>query len=75
MKTIALTGIDLQVMKYYQKGSELCGFEGVHTNLCNNGYLDSDLELTIKGREFLKENAELLELIEPYKNTTYISIR
>jgi len=46
-----LSDEDLGVLKYYKEGGELCGFEGVHTNLCDKDYLDGDLEVTNKGRE------------------------
>lgn len=46
---------DLSVLKYYKEGKELSGFEGVHQNLCKLGFLNGDLELTSKGREFIKE--------------------
>lgn len=46
---------DISVLKYYKDGNELSGFENVHRNLCDNDYLDSDLELTDKARKFIRE--------------------
>jgi hypothetical protein len=67
------TELDLSVLKYYKEGKELCGFEGVHDSLCNNGYLDSDLGLTAKAIDFIKSYPHW-ENVEVFKNNTYISI-
>lgn len=45
---------DIKVMIHYKEGNSLSGFEGVHRNLVDLDYLDGDLELTQKGREFIK---------------------
>lgn len=39
---------DLKVLNRLKEGNELSGFEGLHTNLVKIGYLDYDLELTVK---------------------------
>jgi hypothetical protein len=64
---------DLSILKYYKEGDELCGFEGVHNNLCKHGYLDSDLELTTKARRFLREY-DKWDTIESYNNKMYLKI-
>lgn len=56
MKIQGLTDLDLRVLKYYKEGFGLCGFEGVHNNLCDEGYLDDDLDLTEKGYDTLSSN-------------------
>jgi len=68
-----MSDLDLSVLKYYKEGKELCGFEKVHDSLCNNGYLDSDLELTNKGMEFIRTYPDWSN-VKAFKNTTYISI-
>lgn len=68
-----MNDIDLSILKYYKEGKELCGFEGVHDSLCNNGYLDDDLELTNKAREFIKSYPDW-ESVKAFNNQTYISI-
>jgi hypothetical protein len=65
---------DLSILKYYKEGNELCGFEGVHDELCKKGYLDSDLELTTKARDFIKSYSHW-DKVESFKNKTYITIR
>lgn len=75
MKTQKLTDLDISVLKYYQNGRELSGFEGVHNNLCDVGYLDGDLELTKDGRQFIKDNPKLLKNADAYHNKMYISIK
>ena len=64
---------DLSILKYYREGNELCGFERVHESLCRNGYLDSDLELTIKGREFIRNYPDWGN-VAIYENKTHITI-
>lgn len=66
--------LDLSILKYYMEGSELCGFEKVHNSLCKNGYLDSDLELTTKGRDFIKSYPDW-DKVKAFENKTYISIK
>ncbi len=69
-----LTEKDISILKYYKEGRELCGFEGMHDNLCKLGYLDDDLELTSMGIKFINE-FENWDSIESFKNEMYISIR
>jgi len=69
-----MNDLDLSILKYYMEGKELCGFEGVHDSLCKNGYLDSDLELTTKAREFIKSYPDWAN-VKTFDNKTYISIR
>lgn len=64
---------DISVLKYIKDGGELCGFERVHDSLCKNGYLDSDLELTIKGRELIKSYPQW-DMVVAFVNETYIRI-
>lgn len=66
--------LDLSILKYYKEGNELCGFEGVHESLCNNGYLDCDLELTSKAIDFIKHYPYWTS-VKAFYNTTYISIK
>ena len=66
--------IDLSILKYYMDGNELCGFEGVHDSLCKNGYLDSDLELTIKAKDFIKSYPNW-DNVKAFDNKNYIRIR
>ena len=65
--------LDLSILKYYKEGNELCGFERVHDSLCNNGYLDCDLELTNKAREFIKSYPNW-DSVDTFQNRTYIKI-
>lgn len=68
-----MSNLDLSVLKYYKEGKELCGFEGVHDSLCESGHLDNDLELTTKGRDFIKSYSDWNN-VEVFKNNIYISI-
>jgi len=65
---------DLSVMKYYKEGKVLCGFEGVHTNLWSNFYLDGDLELTEKGRKFINEYPKW-DSVKTFDNKTHVHIK
>ncbi len=71
-----LTKEDLSLLKYYKEGNELCGFERDISwdNLCKLDYLDGDLELTKKAKEFIKEYKDWDSIIS-YKNNTYIRIK
>lgn len=69
-----LTAQDISVLKYYKEGRELSGFEGVHDNLCDEGYLDGDLELTNKGMKYISDFKNW-DTIEVFKNDMYISIK
>lgn len=60
MKKENLTERDLKVLELYRTGGQLSGFEGVHNDLCKYGYLDGDLELTKKGRDFIKGERDRL---------------
>ena len=75
-KEINLTELDLSILKYYKEGNEFCGFESgaLWENLRKIDYLDSDLELTRKGAEFIK-NYPNWDKIESYNNKMYISIK
>ena len=66
--------LDLSILKYYREGKELCGYEGVHDNLCKNDYLDGDLELTTKGHAFIKSYTDW-DKIQAFNNKTYVSIK
>ena len=68
-----LTKIDLSVLKYYKEGKELCGFEGVHTNLCKQDYLDGDLYPTTKGFKFIEEYNSWGK-VETYDNKMKVTI-
>jgi hypothetical protein len=65
---------DLTVLKYYKEGFELSGFEGVHQNLCKEGFLNGDLELTTKGRDFIKNYPDW-DKVETFNNETYLKIK
>ena len=65
---------DLSVLKYYKNGNELCGFEDVHDNLVEIGYLDGDLELTHEGYLFIK-NFERWDEVEQFENKMKITIK
>jgi len=69
-----LNKLDLSILKYYKEGKDLCGFEGVHTSLCDKDFLDGDLELTKKAREFIKEFPDW-EKVEMFNNEMYIRIK
>jgi hypothetical protein len=69
-----LTAQDISVLKYYKEGRELCGFEGVHSNLYKLGLLDGDLELTSEGRKFIKEFKDWDSIIS-FDNKMYVSIK
>ncbi len=64
---------DLSILKYYRDGNDLCGFERVHDSLCKNGYLDSDLELTMKAKEFIKSYPNW-DNVTAFENKTRITI-
>jgi len=51
-----MNSLDLSILKYYKEGKEMSGFEenSPWNNLYKNGFLDGDLELTKKGRYFIK---------------------
>jgi len=55
IKKDPLTDRDLKVLNNYKDGKTLSGFENVHDNLCELGYLDGDLELTTKGWKYIKK--------------------
>ncbi len=61
-------------MKHYKEGGELCGFEGVHSSLCSNEFLDGDLELTEKGILFIEGYAGW-ESVEAYQNKMVVKIK
>lgn len=69
-----LTQQDISVLKYYKEGNELCGFERVHTNLCNHDYLDGDLYLTNKAHNFIN-NKKDWDKVEIFNNKTKITIK
>lgn len=69
-----LTPVDISILKYYKEGKELCGFEGVHDNLCKEGYLDFDLELTCKGRQFINDFKDW-DSVEVFKNNVRLTIK
>lgn len=69
-----LTPLDLSILKYYKERNELCGFEGVHSNLCKLGYLNDDLELTEKGYQFIKDS-QMWDEIETYNNKMYLRVK
>ncbi len=69
-----LTSTDISVLKYYKEGRELCGFEGVHDNLCKEGYLDGDLELTNKGMKYISDFTNW-DTVEVFKNDMYIRVK
>lgn len=69
-----LSNLDMSILKSYKQGYELCGFEGVHHNLCKLDYLDGDLELTNKGREFIKSFGNW-EQIEGFNYNTLIKVK
>lgn len=69
-----LTSQDISILKYYKEGNELCGFEGVHSNLCKLGYLNDDLELTGKGYQFIKEYQNW-DSVKTFNNKTYVRVR
>lgn len=74
MSDLSLTEKDKSVLKYLKEGGELSGFEGVHRNLCELGYLCSDLYLTPLGAQFIK-SFESWDLIEAFNNKTKVSIK
>ena len=74
LKKIALSELDKSILKYYKEGKELSGFEGVHDNLCQLNFLDSDLELTFEGIQFIKEFKDW-DSVETYNNTMKIDIK
>ena len=51
-----LTDLDIKILKHYKQGKSLSGFEGVHSHLCELGYLDSDLEITNKALDYINTN-------------------
>lgn len=69
-----MSELDLSILKYYKEGNELCGFERVHSNLCNEGFLDDDLELTQKSREFISSFKDW-DNVEVFNNKTRITIK
>lgn len=69
-----LTPLDISILKYYKQGRELCGFEGLHNNLCNLGYLDDDLQLSYKGNTFVEEFKDW-DSITAFDNDMYISVK
>jgi len=69
-----MNDLDLSILKYYQDGKELCGFEGVHNSLCENGYLDGDLELTSKARAFIRTYPKWDE-VKSYDNKMYVTVK
>jgi hypothetical protein len=70
---MTLTQLDLSILKYYKEGNELCGFEKVHDNLCKLDFLNYDLELTNKGKEFI--NSFDFYNIKTYNNEVLIKIK
>jgi len=68
--------LDLSVLKYYKEGNELCRFESDHPfeNLCEEGFLDGDLNLTFKGYDFIRDYPDW-DKVETYKNPTKVSIK
>jgi len=66
---------DLSLLKYYKEGGQLCGFEGstVWKGLVFAGYLDGDLELTLKGRQFIN-SYENWDSVTAYVNPIKITI-
>lgn len=71
-----LTDLDMSVLQYYRKGQELCGFEGgeVFNNLCEKGFLDGDLELTTKARDFMKSYTKWGSIVA-FDNKTYVRVK
>jgi len=71
-----MSELDLSILKYYKEGKEMCGFEknSPWDNLEKNGYLDFDLELTSKGRKFIKEYPNW-DSVVAFTNQNYISIK
>ena len=74
MDDLRLTEKDKSILKYLKEGGELSGFEGVHRNLCELGYLCGDLFLTPLGAQFIK-SFENWDSIKIFKNKTNISIK
>lgn len=74
MDDLKLTEKDKSILKYLKEGGELSGFEGVHRNLCELGYLCGDLFLTPLGAQFIK-SFENWDSIEIFRNKTNISIK
>ena len=71
-----LTRKELGILKYYKEGNEMCGFEkgSPWKSLREKDFLDGDLELTFKARDFIK-NYTKWDKVVSFKNETYISIK
>ncbi len=71
-----LNELDLSILKYYKEGKEMSGFEknAPWSNLVENDYLDDDLDLTIKGWEFIKQFPDWDNVIA-FNNKTYLSVK